>query len=68
VTGLRRERGLTQVQLATACGARQSTIGDIEQATVNATLATLDVLTMGLECTLVDLFTPIPPSAGPPEA
>jgi DNA-binding Xre family transcriptional regulator len=50
--------------LANACGLPLSDIGDIEQTRVNVTLASLEALTVGLECAPVDLLTPLrrPPS------
>ena len=53
---LRKARGLTQHQLAHACGLPQGYIGDVERAAVNITLASLEALAIGLECFPVDLF------------
>jgi transcriptional regulator with XRE-family HTH domain len=56
VVRLRKARGLTQTRLAAACGVRVGYIGDIERAAVNVTLASLEVLTIGLECAPADLL------------
>lgn len=43
-------RGYTQHQLAQQCGFANSYVGDVEQATVNITLANLEALAAGLRC------------------
>jgi transcriptional regulator with XRE-family HTH domain len=53
---LREARGYTQQDLARRCGLPNSYIGDVEQETVNITLANLEALAGGLECALEDLF------------
>jgi tRNA(Phe) wybutosine-synthesizing methylase Tyw3 len=50
-------RGYTQAQLARACGLPASYIGDIEQATVNITLANLEALSVGLVSSPAELLT-----------
>jgi DNA-binding Xre family transcriptional regulator len=52
---LRDARGYTQQELAQRCGFPNSYIGDVEQETVNITLANLEALANGLECDVVDL-------------
>jgi transcriptional regulator with XRE-family HTH domain len=64
---LRHSRGLTQQALARACGCGTGSIGDIERAALNVTLATLELLTLGLACAPADLLTPIHRPA-PPES
>lgn len=56
---LRRARGYTQHQLAERCGFAPGYIGDLEREVVNATLATLEVLAIGLDCSEQDFFVPI---------
>ena len=58
VVRLRTARGWTQAQLAQACGLTPSKIGEIEQARLNLTLATLEALTTGLACWPTDLLLP----------
>jgi transcriptional regulator with XRE-family HTH domain len=53
---LRKARGYTQHELARQCGFSKSYIGDVEQGTVNITLANLEALASGLDCSLYDLF------------
>ena len=43
-------RGYTQHELARQCGFADSYVGDVEQATVNITLANLEALAAGLRC------------------
>ena len=43
-------RGYTQHELARQCGFANSYVGDVEQATVNITIANLEVLAAGLRC------------------
>jgi transcriptional regulator with XRE-family HTH domain len=62
---LRRARGFTQAQLARACRLPASYIGDIEQATVNITLANLEALSLGLLCAPADLLTRRLPGQSP---
>ena len=53
---LREARGYTQQELARVCGFSASYIGDVEQETVNITLANLEALANGLECEVLDLI------------
>jgi len=53
---LRESRGYTQHELAQRCGFPNSYISDIEQETVNITLANLEALANGLECAAEDLL------------
>jgi len=59
VSRLRRARGWTQAQLARVCGLTPSTLGEIEQARINLTLAALKTLATGLECRPADLLIPV---------
>jgi len=43
-------RGYTLHELARQCGFANSYVGDVEQATVNITLANLEALAAGLRC------------------
>src|SRR3954453_14971682 len=56
---LRKARGYTQAALARRTGLGQGYIGDIEREKINATLANLEALANGLNCSLYDLFMPI---------
>ena len=53
---LRRRRGYTQERLAKLCGFTKNYISNVEQATVNISLANLEALTKGLDCTAEDLL------------
>ena len=46
----------TQHELARLCGFVDSYVGDVEQETVNITLANLEALAMGLRCLEEDLL------------
>jgi len=61
---LRRVRGYTQRELAKVCGFNTSYIGNVEQGTVNITLANLETLAKGLNCTIEDLVRR-PPERNP---
>jgi DNA-binding Xre family transcriptional regulator len=52
----REARGYTQEQLANVCGVTKSYVSNVEQATVNITLANLETLAKGLGCTESDLL------------
>jgi transcriptional regulator with XRE-family HTH domain len=54
---LREARGYTQEDLSTRCRLHKSYIGNIERATVNITLASLEVLAAGLECSEEELLS-----------
>ena len=56
---LRSSRSYTQHQLAERCGFGVGYIGDLEREVINATLATLEVLAIGLDCSEQDFFVPI---------
>ena len=56
VVRLRHARGFTQRELAEQCGMSPSYIGDVEQGTVNITLANLEALAAGLRCAEADLL------------
>jgi transcriptional regulator with XRE-family HTH domain len=49
-------RGFTQRQLAAQCGTCKTYISNIEQGTVNITLANLEALATGLNCTESELL------------
>lgn len=66
VARLRKARGWTQQQVATASGLTKSFISKIEAASLNVSIASLEALTVGFECWVVDLLTPIHRPA-PPE-
>ncbi len=53
---LRRDAGLTQVQMAKALGISQPTLNRLESATQNATLRTLGHICKVLNCEPGDLF------------
>jgi transcriptional regulator with XRE-family HTH domain len=53
---LRLARGYTQQELAKICGFSKSYIGNVEQGTVNITLANLETLAIGLNCAEEDLL------------
>jgi transcriptional regulator with XRE-family HTH domain len=55
---LRRERGYTQERLAKLCGFTKNYISNVEQGTVNISLANLEVLTIGLDCGFDELLGP----------
>jgi len=58
---LRQARGYTQRELAKRCGFSASYVGNVEQGTVNITLANLETLASGLSCCATDLLRPAPP-------
>ncbi len=53
---LRAARGYTQRALADICGFSKSYISNVEQGTVNITLANLETIADGLNCTAEDLL------------
>lgn len=53
---LRQARGYTQRELARICGFSKSYISNVEQGTVNITLANLETLALGLDCAEEDLL------------
>jgi len=55
----RRARGWTQQQLAKYCHCPKNFISNLERGTVNATLATLEMLARALHCCESDLLVPL---------
>jgi transcriptional regulator with XRE-family HTH domain len=55
IKNLREARGYTQHDLARRSGLGPGYIGDVEREAVNITLANLEALADGLECSLEDL-------------
>jgi transcriptional regulator with XRE-family HTH domain len=53
---LRAARGLTQLELAAACGLSNAYISKIERELINPSLANLEALTVGLDCAPADLL------------
>ena len=53
---LRKSQEYTQRQLATLCAFTTSYIGNVEQGRVNITLANLETLAWGLDCSAEDLL------------
>ena len=62
---LRKARGYTQLALARRSGLAHRYISNIEQELKNISLANLEALSRGLECSVADLFMPI--RSAPPE-
>lgn len=56
VKRFREARGYTQEQLAKICGFNTNYVSNVEQATVNITLANLEALAKGLGCTEAELL------------
>lgn len=56
---LRKARGLTQEALARRCGYQRTYVSNVEQAILNITLANLEALADGLDCSEVDLLMPV---------
>jgi transcriptional regulator with XRE-family HTH domain len=52
---LRKARGYTQQELANFCRCTKSYISDVEQGTVNITLASLETIARGLGCSVARL-------------
>jgi len=59
VKRLRKARGYTQLDLSSRSQLGQGYIGDVEREVINCTLANLEALADGLECSLNDLFAPV---------
>jgi transcriptional regulator with XRE-family HTH domain len=55
VKRLRQGRGYTQSELAKRCGLTKSYISKIEQELLNISVANLEALAKGLDCSLTDL-------------
>ncbi len=53
---LRKARGYTQRELAQVCGFCKTYISNVEQGTVNITLANLETIGRGLSCSAEDLL------------
>jgi transcriptional regulator with XRE-family HTH domain len=53
---LREARGYTQSELANLCGLSKTYISNVEQGTVNISLANLEALANGLSCAEEDLL------------
>ena len=68
LAGLRRARGLTQLELAALCGCGNNLISKIENGRKNTTLATLEMLAAALNCCESDLLSrwPTEPGSVPP--
>lgn len=66
---LRAARGLTQRRLGAASGLCKTYISDVEQGNVNISLANLEALASGLDCSIIVLLgrPPAKASAGPTE-
>jgi ribosome-binding protein aMBF1 (putative translation factor) len=56
VARLRRARGFTQRELAAQCGTCETCVSNVEQGTVNITLANLEAFATGLNCTEAELL------------
>jgi transcriptional regulator with XRE-family HTH domain len=56
---LRQARGYSQVTLSRRSGLPNRYISSIEQELKNISLANLEALSLGLECSVADLFMPI---------
>jgi transcriptional regulator with XRE-family HTH domain len=52
---LRAARGLTQRRFGAASGFCKTYIGDVEQGNVNVSLANLEALALGLDCSIINL-------------
>jgi transcriptional regulator with XRE-family HTH domain len=53
---LRKGRGLTQERLGQRCGLSKTYVCNVEQGTVNISLANLEAIAKGLECWEEDLL------------
>ena len=53
---LRKAQGYTQRELASLCGFSKTYISNVEQGTVNITLANLEAICRGLDCFEEDLL------------
>ena len=58
VRRLRRERGLSQEQLADLCGLHRTYIGSAERGERNLTLSSLELIARALNVPVVDLLVP----------
>jgi transcriptional regulator with XRE-family HTH domain len=62
---LRKARGYTQIELARRSGLTNGFISKVEQELKNVTLANLEALAHGLDCSIADLFIPFRVAPGP---
>jgi transcriptional regulator with XRE-family HTH domain len=58
---LREIRGYSQAELGHRCGFARSYVCNVESETVNISLANLEALAIGLDCSEYDLLAPIRP-------
>lgn len=56
IRSMRKERGITQVQLSKLTGISQSSISDIEKLTNNPSSVTLRLIAKALQCTVSELL------------
>jgi transcriptional regulator with XRE-family HTH domain len=54
---LRRERSLSQEELADSCGLHRTYVGSVERGERNVTLSSLELLAEALNVSVVDLLT-----------
>lgn len=57
VRALRKEKGLSQEELANFCGLHRTYIGSVERGERNVTLSTLEALSEALEVTVIELLS-----------
>ena len=57
VRSRRHALGVSQEELADRCGLHRTYVSDIERATRNVSLSTLELLASGLECEASELLT-----------
>lgn len=57
VKALRKEKGLSQEELANSCGLHRTYIGSVERGERNITLSTLEVISEALEVTVIELLS-----------
>lgn len=62
---LRKARGYTQRELAKLCGFSNTYISNVEQGTMNITLANLETIARGLDCAAEDLLRRPPDDRNP---
>ena len=55
---LRRDRNLSQEELADICGLHRTYVGSVERGERNVTLSSLELLAKALRVSVVDLLTP----------
>ncbi|MBK1732775.1 helix-turn-helix domain-containing protein [Thiococcus pfennigii] len=68
IHALRRQRGLTQIQLAEAAGIAQTYVGQIERDGRNVTLDVLEAIAVALGVAASELVTPPAGAAAPAPA